>query len=81
MKIQDEVHRYAITFFKNKKSKSMFSSILDKVEGLGPKRKQRLLQAYSSLDEIKKCSIEQLNQILPENVSINLLKVLNDDSK
>ena len=80
MKIQDEVHRYAISFFKNRKSKSMFSSILDKVNGLGPARKKRLLEAYKTLDEIKKCSLVQLKQILPENVAIELLKVLNDMS-
>lgn len=80
MKIQDEVHRYAISFFKNRKSKSMFSSILDQVNGLGPARKKRLLEAYKTLDEIKKCSLTQLKQILPENVAIELQKVLNQMS-
>ncbi len=80
MKIQDEVHRYAISFFKNRKSKSMFSSILDQVNGLGPARKKRLLEAYKTLDEIKKCSLTQLKQILPENVAIELQKVLSQMS-
>ena len=78
MKLQDEVHRFAITFFKSKKAKSMISSILDEVEGLGPTRKKRLLTLYHSIDEIKKASVEQLSQILPKNVAINLLKVLHD---
>ena len=78
MKLQDEVHRFAITFFKSKKAKSMISSILDEVEGLGPTRKKRLLTLYHSIDEIKKASVEQLSQILPKNVAINLLNVLQD---
>lgn len=77
MKMQDEVHRFAITFFKNKKAKSMISSILDEVKGLGPTRKKRLLTIYHSLDEIKKASKEQLLQILPENVVIELIDKIN----
>ena len=79
MKMQDEVHRFAITFFKNKKSKSMISSILDEVEGLGPTRRKRLLTIYHSIDEIKKASKEQLLQILPKNVVENLLNKLNEE--
>ena len=67
-----------MTFFKSKKAKSMISSILDEVEGLGPTRKKRLLTLYHSIDEIKKASVEQLSQILPKNVAINLLNVLQD---
>lgn len=78
MRIQDEVHRFAITFFKNKKSKSMMSSILDKVPGLGEIRKKRLLTVYHTIDEISKAPIEQLSQILPKNVAENLLKVLHE---
>lgn len=77
MKMQDEVHRFAITFFKNKKSKSMISSILDDVEGLGPTRRKRLLTIYHSIDEIKKASKEQLLQILPKNVVDNLIEKIN----
>lgn len=77
MKMQDEVHRFAITFFKNKKAKSMISSILDEVKGLGPTRKKRLLTVFHSLDEIKKASKEQLLQILPENVVIELIDKIN----
>ncbi len=78
VRLQDEVHRYAIHFFKAKKAKSMFSSLFDQVEGLGPARKKRLLEAYPTLDELKKCSLEQLSQIVPLNVAKNLQKVLNN---
>lgn len=79
MKMQDEVHRFAITFFRNKKSKSMISSILDKVPGLGSVRKKRLLTLYHSIDEIAAAPLEQLKQILPENVAINLINLLKDN--
>ena len=79
MKMQDEVHRFAITFFKNKKAKSMVSSILDEVSGLGEVRKKRLLTIYKTIDEIKKAPLEQLSQIMPKNVAIELLKVLNEN--
>ena len=79
MNMQDEVHRFAITFFKNKKSKSMISSILDDVEGLGPTRRKRLLTIYHSIDEIKKASKEQLIQILPKNVVDNLIEKINKE--
>ena len=79
MKMQDEVHRFAITFFKNKKAKSMVSSILDEVSGLGEVRKKRLLTIYKTIDDIKKAPLEQLSQIMPKNVAIELLKVLNEN--
>ena len=55
----------------------MISSILDEVKGLGPTRKKRLLTIYHSIDEIKKASKEQLLQILPENVVIELIDKIN----
>lgn len=80
MKMQEEVHRFAITFFKNKKTKSMVSSILDNIKGLGPVRKKRLLNTYSSLDEIKNAPLGELKQLLPEEVAINLKNILNKNN-
>lgn len=80
MKMQEEVHRFAITFFKNKKTKSMVSSILDNIKGLGPVRKKRLLNTYSSLDEIKNAPLGELKQLLPEEVAINLKSILNKNN-
>lgn len=77
MKMQEEVHRFAITFFKSKKSKSMISSVLDQVKGLGEVRKKRLLLHYGSLDGIKKAPLAELKQFLPEDVAIRLLECLN----
>ena len=57
----------------------MVSSILDEVSGLGEVRKKRLLTIYKTIDEIKKAPLEQLSQIMPKNVAIELLKVLNEN--
>ena len=71
-KLQDEVHRYAITYHRNIKSKGMLSSILDIVEGIGEKKKKDLLKKYGSLKKIKEAPIEELEQILNKNVAKNL---------
>ena len=80
MKMKEEVHLFAINFFKNKKTKSMVSSILDNIKGLGPVRKKRLLNTYSSLDEIKNAPLGELKQLLPEEVAINLKNILNKNN-
>ena len=53
-RMQDEVHRYAIHFIKNVRSKSLFQSILDDVEGIGPKRKKELLKHFGSVKKLKR---------------------------
>ena len=55
-RIQDEVHRFAITFHRQVRSKNSFSSKLDGVEGLGPKRKQKLLKHFKSMTAIQKAT-------------------------
>lgn len=59
-RIQDEVHRFAITFHRQQRAKNMTLSVLDNIPGIGPKRKQSLLQHFLSLDDIKQASIEEL---------------------
>ncbi|MCD7809969.1 MAG: excinuclease ABC subunit UvrC, partial [Erysipelotrichaceae bacterium] len=79
-RMQDEVHRYAISFHKNVRSKSLFSSILDEVDGIGPKRKKQLLNKYKSVKKMKEASLEDLQQILPKNVAEQLYTSLHDTS-
>jgi len=71
-KLQDEVHRYAITYHRNIKSKGMLSSILDMVEGIGEKKKKDLLRKYGSLKKMKEAPLEELEQLLNKNVAKNL---------
>ena len=59
-RIQDEVHRFAITFHRQLRSKNSFSSQLDGIEGLGPKRKQNLMKHFKSLTKIKEASVDEI---------------------
>ena len=74
--MQDEVHRYAISFHKNVRSESLFQSILDDVEGIGPKRKKELLKHFGSVKKLKEATLEQLEEVLPKEVAKNLFTVL-----
>ena len=59
-RIQDEVHRFAITFHRQLRSKNSFSSQLDGIEGLGPKRKQLLMKHFKSLTKIKEVTVDEI---------------------
>ena len=59
-RIQDEVHRFAITFHRQLRSKNSFSSQLDEIDGLGPKRKQNLMKHFKSLTKIKEASVDEI---------------------
>lgn len=71
-RMQDEVHRYAISFHKNVRAKSLFASILDEVEGIGEVRKKKLLRKFGSVKKMKEASLEELGEILPKEVAKNL---------
>ena len=62
--IQDEVHRYAITFHRDKRSKHALHSELDDIKGIGPKAKEALLSKFKSVKKIKEASQEQLSEVL-----------------
>ncbi|EOH96233.1 excinuclease ABC subunit UvrC [Enterococcus pallens] len=79
-RIQDEVHRFAITFHRQLRSKNSFASKLDKIEGLGPKRKKLLLKEFKSLKNIQAASVEELQGIgLPKNVAENVYQQLHEE--
>lgn len=75
-RMQDEVHRYAISFHKEKRNKGMKVSYLDDVPGLGARRKEMIYRAYSDIDKIKNASVEELSQILPRDVAESLFNKL-----
>ena len=62
-RIQDEVHRFAITFHRQLRSKNSFSSQLDGIEGLGPKRKQNLMKHFKSLTKIREASVDKIVEV------------------
>ena len=62
--IQDEVHRYAITFHRDKRSKHALHSELDDIKGIGPKAREALLSKFKSVKNMKEASLEQLSEVL-----------------
>ena len=80
-RIQDEVHRFAITFHRQLRSKNSFASKLDNIEGLGPKRKKNLLKEFKSLKNITAASVEELRKAgLPETVAKNVYRHLHEET-
>ncbi|MFU2204567.1 excinuclease ABC subunit UvrC [Streptococcus hyovaginalis] len=78
-RIQDEVHRFAITFHRQVRSKNSFSSRLDGIQGLGPKRKQLLLKAFKSITKIQEASIADMTSLgLPEKVAQTVKEALQE---
>lgn len=76
--IQDEVHRFAITFHRDKRSKRQIASALDNIKGIGEKRKTDLLKKFKSVARIKKASQEELAEVVGEAVAKSIKESLGD---
>ncbi|MBQ4254936.1 MAG: excinuclease ABC subunit C, partial [Bacilli bacterium] len=81
MRMQDEVHRYAIAFHKEARGKKMVKSILDDISGLGEKRKELLRTHYPTLEEMMMASKEELSQILPKEVADHVYSKLHKEGE
>ena len=79
--IQDEVHRYAITFHRDKRSKHALHSELDDIKGIGPKAKEALLSKFKSVKKIKEASQEQLSEVLGPHKAEILAKYFTEKSE
>ena len=77
-RIQDEVHRYTINYHRTLRSKGSISSILDNIEGIGSVRKKELIKKFGSVKKMSESSIEELSEIVPKNVAVNICKYLTD---
>lgn len=77
-RIQDEVHRYAITYHRNIKEKGALSSLLDVVPGIGEVKKKELLKTYGSLKKMKEATVEELETIVNKDVAKNLFSYLKE---
>ncbi len=77
-RISEEVHRFAISYHKDIRSKGSLSSILDSIPGIGEKRRKELIKEFKTIDNIKNASIEDLCKVLPLEISKYLKKFLND---
>lgn len=76
--IQNEVHRFAITFHRDKRSKSQISSVLDNIKGVGEKRKAELLKTFKSVARIKQASLEEIAALVGETVAKNIKEKLQE---
>ena len=72
--IRDEVHRYAITFHRQKRSRKIFKSIFDDINGLGPKRIKKIWKNYDSIEDLKKDSVSLIND--KTNIPINIIELI-----
>lgn len=78
-RVQDEVHRFAITFHRQLRGKSAFQSVLDEVSGIGPARKQKLLKHFGSLKKMKEADIEEITKLgIPMPTAVNLIEKLKE---
>ena len=78
-RMQDEVHRFAITFHRSLRTKKMTKSILDEIPGVGPKRRQQLIRHFGSMKQIRLASLEQLKEAgLPEKLAETVLQYVHE---
>ena len=77
-RMQDEVHRWTISYHKDIRSKGALASILDNIDGIGEVRKKNILKKYKTINKMKEASIEELSEIMPKNVAIDFYNYLNN---
>src|SRR5690625_1802066 len=81
-RIQDEVHRFAITFHRQLRGKGVMQSELDKIPGVGPKRRTALLKHFKGIERIKDATVEEITKLgIPQNVATSILEHLNETEK
>lgn len=81
-RIQDEVHRFAITFYRQTRQKHGLTSVLDNIDGIGPKRKTKLLRTFGSVKKMKAATVAELQEIgFPKKIAENLLQELNKEEQ
>ncbi len=78
-RMQDEVHRRAISYHRKLRSKAQTKSILDEVEGVGPKRKQKLLKAFGNFTNLKNADVEQIAEVVPMETAVKVYAALHDE--
>ena len=79
--IQDEVHRYAISFHRDKRSKHQLHSALDEINGIGPKSKDLLLKNFKSVKRIREATFEELKEIIGESKAKSIINYWSDQTE
>lgn len=77
--IQDEVHRFAISYHKSKRSKAQIKSQLDDIQGVGPAYKQKLLRHFGSISKIKSATVDELTEIVGTSRASSIYEFFNSD--
>lgn len=80
-RMQDEVHNFTISYHRQIRSKGLYASILDNVEGIGSKRKEALLKKYKTINKLRQSSVDELSTIVPREVAINIKKILDESDE
>jgi excinuclease ABC subunit C len=75
-RVRDEAHRFAITYHRQLRDKSMVDSILDEVPGIGPRRKRKLIRAFGSVKKMRAASQDELAEVIPDSVASELFAAL-----
>ncbi len=79
-RLQDEVHRFAITFHQNQRSKSMKDSVLDQIEGIGEQRKKKLMRQFKSVKQMREATVDQLAEVVGQRAAGNVYRALHEDN-
>lgn len=77
-RMQDEVHRFTITYHRQIRSKGSIQSVLDGIDGIGEKRRKELIKKFGSVKKMSEATIDELKEVLPENVASELYKYLQE---
>lgn len=80
-RMQDEVHRVAITYHRKLRSKAQTKSVLDEVEGIGPKRKQMLLREFGNFTNLKNAMVEDIQKYVPQETAKAVYEALHQNTK
>lgn len=80
-RMQDEVHRFAISYHRKLRNKGMTKSLLDEVSGVGAERKKKILNHFKSMKALKQASLEEIEQLVPKQVARNIYQQLHPDHK
>ena len=75
-RLRDEAHRFGITHHRKLRSKRNVKSVLDDVNGIGPKRKKELIKKFGLIKNIKNATLEELMEIVPEKIAVEILEKL-----
>lgn len=79
-RIQEETHRFAIEYHRNRRGNEMKKSVLDEVEGIGPGRRKKLLDRFGSVRAMRQADIEEIAQVVPRAVAENIKRKLTEES-